>query len=150
MHSYLFWARYTHTQDIYIYASSCTSSTSIKNLISHLGFSFQFLFFGWVWFQKIEVMVDPQSPIPPHLYPQAVQLKLYQAFIFSIPILFSIILFLLFYLFYLKRRASSLTSSSPMVLPVSSIQQPSSHLPSVSVSIGILYMQKYWITHIKK
>ncbi|XP_062074609.1 probable E3 ubiquitin-protein ligase RHA4A [Humulus lupulus] len=49
----------------------------------------------------------PQSPTPPHLYPQALQLKLYQAFIFSIPILFSIILFLLFYLFYLKRRASN-------------------------------------------
>ncbi|CAN8325738.1 unnamed protein product [Cochlearia groenlandica] len=74
-------------------------------------------------------MVDPQTPIPPHLYPQAIQLKLYQAFIFSIPILFSIILFLLFYLFYLKRRASS--SSSPMILPLSSTQQSSSHLPSV-------------------
>lgn len=44
---------------------------------------------------------------PPHQYPQEIQLKLYQAFIFSIPILFSIILFLLFYLFYLKRRANS-------------------------------------------
>ncbi|XP_022157001.1 probable E3 ubiquitin-protein ligase RHA4A [Momordica charantia] len=65
----------------------------------------------------------PQTPAPPHLYPQALQLKLYQAFIFSIPILFSIILFLLFYLFYLKRRASSLSfssSSSPPILPTSS------------------------------
>ncbi|KAG4958216.1 hypothetical protein AAZX31_13G003100 [Glycine max] len=53
---------------------------------------------------------------PPHLYPQELQLKLYQTFIFSIPILFSIILFLLFYLFYLKRRASSL-SSTPHLLP---------------------------------
>ncbi|XP_057810231.1 probable E3 ubiquitin-protein ligase RHA4A [Salvia miltiorrhiza] len=52
-------------------------------------------------------MKSPQSaPSPPHQYPQAIQLKLYQAFIFSIPILFSIILFLLFYLFYLKRRAN--------------------------------------------
>ncbi|KAF3599693.1 hypothetical protein F2Q69_00033889 [Brassica cretica] len=76
-------------------------------------------------------MVDPQTPIPPHLYPQAVQLKLYQAFIFSIPILFSIILFLLFYLFYLKRRASALSSPPPMILPVSSTHQPSSHLTSV-------------------
>ncbi|XP_010266560.1 PREDICTED: probable E3 ubiquitin-protein ligase RHA4A isoform X2 [Nelumbo nucifera] len=50
---------------------------------------------------------------PPHPYPQAIQLKLYQAFIFSIPILFSIILLLLFYLFYLKRRASNLPSSPP-------------------------------------
>ncbi|XP_047324994.1 probable E3 ubiquitin-protein ligase RHA4A [Impatiens glandulifera] len=32
------------------------------------------------------------------------ELRLYQAFIFSIPILFSIILLLLFYVFYLKRR----------------------------------------------
>lgn len=65
----------------------------------------------------------PQTPSPPHLYPQALQLKLYQAFIFSIPILFSIILFLLFYLFYLKRRASSLSSSSsssPPILPTTS------------------------------
>ncbi|KAJ7952170.1 putative Ring finger protein, partial [Quillaja saponaria] len=59
----------------------------------------------------------PQSPsTPPHLYPQALQIKLYQAFIFSIPILFSIILFLLFYLFYLKRRASSLLSPRQIIL----------------------------------
>ncbi|XP_030454141.1 probable E3 ubiquitin-protein ligase RHA4A [Syzygium oleosum] len=67
----------------------------------------------------------PQSPpsSPPHLYPQALQLKLYQAFIFSIPILFSIILFLLFYLFYLKKRASSLSSPRP-ALPISSNRAP--------------------------
>ncbi|XP_048445162.1 RING-H2 finger protein ATL58 isoform X2 [Pyrus x bretschneideri] len=59
----------------------------------------------------------PTSTSNSHLYPQALQLKLYQAFIFSIPILFSIILFLLFYLFYLKRRASALLSSSQPVLP---------------------------------
>ncbi|KAL4592734.1 hypothetical protein LXL04_005738 [Taraxacum kok-saghyz] len=47
-----------------------------------------------------------------HLYSQALQMKLYQAFIFSIPILFSIILFLLFYLFYLKRTFSNTNSSS--------------------------------------
>ncbi|KAL8141566.1 hypothetical protein V2J09_014598 [Rumex salicifolius] len=50
------------------------------------------------------------------LYPQELQIKIYQAFIFSIPILFSVILFLLFYLFYLKRRASDL--SSPPHLPI--------------------------------
>ncbi|XP_073026436.1 probable E3 ubiquitin-protein ligase RHA4A [Primulina eburnea] len=61
-------------------------------------------------------MEEPQTSSPPHQYPQAIQLKLYQAFIFSIPILFSIILFLLFYLFYLKRRASGFSSTSP-VLP---------------------------------
>ncbi|XP_065858992.1 probable E3 ubiquitin-protein ligase RHA4A [Euphorbia lathyris] len=70
----------------------------------------------------------PSSPIPnnsSHLYPQALQLKLYQAFIFSIPILFSIILFLLFYLFYLKRRANSFSSPS-QILPTSSANnQPS-------------------------
>ncbi|KAI4315549.1 hypothetical protein L6164_028346 [Bauhinia variegata] len=58
-------------------------------------------------------MGAPQTAEAPHLYPQELQLKLYQAFIFSIPILFSIILFLLFYLFYLKRRASSQSLSSP-------------------------------------
>lgn len=55
LHSYLFWARCTHTQDIYIYASSCTSSTSIKNLISHLGFSFQFLFLVGFNFKKLKL-----------------------------------------------------------------------------------------------
>ncbi|KAI3421469.1 RING-type domain-containing protein, partial [Psidium guajava] len=67
----------------------------------------------------------PRSPpsSPPHLYPQELQLKLYQAFIFSIPILFSIIVFLLFYLFYLKKRASSL-SSPPAALPISSDRAP--------------------------
>ncbi|KAJ8764951.1 hypothetical protein K2173_010416 [Erythroxylum novogranatense] len=54
-------------------------------------------------------------------YSLQLQLKLYQAFIFSIPILFSIILFLLFYLFYLKRRASTL-SPSPHSGPPSSYQ----------------------------
>ncbi|CAA0841949.1 RING-H2 zinc finger protein RHA4a [Striga hermonthica] len=61
-------------------------------------------------------MSPPQISSPPHQYPQEIQLKLYQAFIFSIPILFSIILFLLFYLFYLKRRASS-ERSAPHLLP---------------------------------
>ncbi|XP_022848885.1 probable E3 ubiquitin-protein ligase RHA4A [Olea europaea var. sylvestris] len=61
-------------------------------------------------------MEGPQSSSPSHQYPQAIQLRLYQAFIFSIPILCSIILFLLFYLFYLKRRASNF-SANPPVLP---------------------------------
>ncbi|KAL6181721.1 hypothetical protein ACLB2K_048370 [Fragaria x ananassa] len=67
-----------------------------------------------------------------HLYPQALQLKLYQAFIFSIPILFSIILFLLFYLFYLKRRASALQSSPPILIRRRSPNQASA--PSQYVS----------------
>ncbi|XP_050377763.1 probable E3 ubiquitin-protein ligase RHA4A [Argentina anserina] len=67
-----------------------------------------------------------------HLYPQALQLKLYQAFIFSIPILFSIILFLLFYLFYLKRRASTLSSSPPILIQRRSHNQASG--PSTYVS----------------
>ena len=76
---------------------------------------------------------------PPHLYPQELQLKLYQAFIFSIPILFSIILFLLFYLFYLKRRASSLSSSSSLI---------SSFSPTLILSIHIMLSdagsRAYW------
>lgn len=58
--------------------------------------------------------ISSSPPTLPHMYSEELQLKLYQAFIFSIPILFSIILFLLFYLFYLKRRASSF---SPHLLP---------------------------------
>ncbi|KAF9616430.1 hypothetical protein IFM89_029684 [Coptis chinensis] len=61
-------------------------------------------------------MGAPQTPNDSHLYPQALQLKLYQAFIFSVPILFSIILLLLFYLFYLKRRRDSNITSSPATL----------------------------------
>ncbi|KAJ7945070.1 putative Ring finger protein [Quillaja saponaria] len=60
--------------------------------------------------------VPESQSTSPHLYRQALQIKLYQAFIFSIPILFSIILFLLFYLFYLKRRASSLMSPRQIIL----------------------------------
>ncbi|XP_027346400.1 probable E3 ubiquitin-protein ligase RHA4A isoform X2 [Abrus precatorius] len=80
--------------------------------------------------RRHKIMSVPQTATspPPHLYPQELQLKLYQAFIFSIPILFSIILFLLFYLFYLKRRASSLSSSSPHLLP-RSIANPSTTTP---------------------
>ncbi|OMO77621.1 putative ring finger protein [Corchorus olitorius] len=67
----------------------------------------------------------------PHLYPQALQLKLYQAFIFSIPILFSIILFLLFYLFYLKRRSANPPNSNLIarqILP--NHHHPTPYLPS--------------------
>ncbi|GER51749.1 RING/U-box superfamily protein [Striga asiatica] len=60
-------------------------------------------------------MSPPQISSPPHQYPQEIQLKLYQAFIFSIPILFSIILFLLFYLFYLKRRAYAERSATHLL-----------------------------------
>ncbi|KAK7358501.1 hypothetical protein VNO77_00430 [Canavalia gladiata] len=78
------------------------------------------------------VMAVPQTPpSSPHLYPQELQLKLYQAFIFSIPILFSIILVLLFYLFYLKRRASSLSSSPPLhILPTTANPQTTYPYPS--------------------
>ncbi|XP_047307072.1 probable E3 ubiquitin-protein ligase RHA4A [Impatiens glandulifera] len=48
------------------------------------------------------------------LYPEEVQLKLYQAFIFSIPILIAIILLLLLYLFYLKRRTTTETHHLPI------------------------------------
>ncbi|KAG5228219.1 hypothetical protein OIU77_022862 [Salix suchowensis] len=80
-------------------------------------------------------MGHPQAPPPPHLYPQQLQLRLYQAFIFSIPILFSIILFLLFYLFYLKRRASSI-SSPPHTIPRSSDQATPYHV-SYICQIGL-------------
>ncbi|XWS22002.1 hypothetical protein CRYUN_Cryun30bG0106100 [Craigia yunnanensis] len=78
--------------------------------------------------RQSQVQNQTQSPTPPHLYPQALQLKLYQAFIFSIPILFSIILFLLFYLFYLKRRTSNL-SIAPPILPTS-LNQATPYLSS--------------------
>lgn len=69
-----------------------------------------------------------------HLYSEAVQMKLYQAFIFSIPILFSVILFLLFYLFYLKRTFSNnnSSSSSSIIHPRNSRNQDPSTLPQCS------------------
>lgn len=88
----------------------------------------------------------PQTPNPPHLYPEALQLKLYQAFIFSIPILFSIILFLLFYLFYLKRRASTPSSTAP-ILP-STMNQAASFLSPVSpinCSLALEFMQLVFV-----
>ncbi|KAK4771436.1 hypothetical protein SAY87_031968 [Trapa incisa] len=79
---------------------------------------------------------DP-TPSSPHLYSQALQLKLYQAFIFSIPILFSIILFLLFYLFYLKRRSNTnpSLSSQPAVARISRRATP--YLPQPCRVMGL-------------
>ncbi|KAD4385084.1 hypothetical protein R6Q59_010791 [Mikania micrantha] len=51
------------------------------------------------------------SQTPSINYHHTLQIRVYEAFIFSIPVLFSIILILLFYLFYLKRRAYSLSSA---------------------------------------
>ncbi|KAE9607645.1 hypothetical protein Lalb_Chr09g0332221 [Lupinus albus] len=87
-------------------------------------------------------MSIPQTPnpSPSHLYPHEIQLKLYQAFIFSIPILFTIILVLLFYLFYLKRRASSLSSPSLHILPQTTYHYPSLRFP--------LSLQTYRLDHL--
>ncbi|XP_071707233.1 probable E3 ubiquitin-protein ligase RHA4A [Rutidosis leptorrhynchoides] len=76
------------------------------------------------------------SGVSSHLYSQALQMKLYQAFIFSIPILFSVILFLLFYLFYLKRTFRSInTPSSASVLH--STTSVNSTLPQYSEMDGL-------------
>ncbi|KAE9597826.1 hypothetical protein Lal_00013935 [Lupinus albus] len=78
------------------------------------------------------LMGVPQTPnpSPSHLYPQEIQIKLYQAFIFSIPILFTIILILLFYLFYLKRRASSFTHPPLHIITSTSNPQTTYSYPS--------------------
>ncbi|PWA51130.1 Zinc finger, RING/FYVE/PHD-type [Artemisia annua] len=74
------------------------------------------------------------SGVNSHLYSQALQMKLYQGFIFSIPVLFSVILFLLFYLFYLKKTFSNSNSSSSSSInhPRNSRNQDSSTLPQFS------------------
>lgn len=78
-----------------------------------------------------------QNPSPPaHLYSQELQLRLYQAFIFSIPILFSIILFLLFYLFYLKRRSSTL-SSPPPILPITLNHHHATSFSPLTAEMGL-------------
>ncbi|KAI3867339.1 hypothetical protein MKW98_001773 [Papaver atlanticum] len=81
-----------------------------------------------------------------HFYPQELQLKLYQAFIFSVPILFSIILLLLFYLFYLKRtrdqasnHPTSLTTTIHSAPRSTSLNnQPTSILPFMSIDVGLI------------
>ncbi|XAR55159.1 hypothetical protein NMG60_11030571 [Bertholletia excelsa] len=62
---------------------------------------------------------QPPTPLP-HPYSQAT--RLYQAFIFPIPIFCFMFLVLLFYLFYLKRRTP--TFSPPLTLPISSHVDP--------------------------
>ncbi|GJR11250.1 probable E3 ubiquitin-protein ligase RHA4A [Tanacetum coccineum] len=76
-------------------------------------------------------MSVPQTPSInyEHPYSHALQIRVYQAFIFSIPILFSIILFLLFYLFYLKRRAYALSSTPSTLVPPSTFNYATSFLP---------------------
>ncbi|KAD5508240.1 hypothetical protein E3N88_15943 [Mikania micrantha] len=71
-----------------------------------------------------------------HLYSQALQMKLYQAFMFSIPILFSIILFLLFYLFYLKKFFNSNNPSSSIFHLRTSRTQDSSTLSQCNEMVG--------------
>ncbi|KAJ4790395.1 RING finger family protein [Rhynchospora pubera] len=44
---------------------------------------------------------------PPYCSAGSTELKLYQAFVFSVPVFFTFILLLLFYLFYLKRRRAN-------------------------------------------
>ncbi|KAF3337794.1 RING-H2 finger protein ATL58-like isoform X1 [Carex littledalei] len=44
---------------------------------------------------------------PPYCSAASTELKLYQAFVFSVPVFFTFILLLLFYLFYLKRRRAN-------------------------------------------
>lgn len=78
---------------------------------------------------------EDEIPPNPNLYPEELQLKLYQAFIFSIPILFSIILFLLFYLFYLKRRANNNMSAHPPRLQQSALHSVSFLSPPWSLGI---------------
>ncbi|MCL7024112.1 hypothetical protein MKW94_027122 [Papaver nudicaule] len=88
-----------------------------------------------------------QNPSSTHFYPQELQLKLYQAFIFSVPILFSIILLLLFYLFYLKRTRES--SNHPSSLPSTTVNstprmnttmnnQPTSILPFMTIDVSLI------------
>ncbi|KAK1408234.1 hypothetical protein QVD17_39870 [Tagetes erecta] len=71
-----------------------------------------------------------------HLYSQALQMKLYQAFIFSIPILFSIILFLLFYLFYLKRTFSNNNPSSSSIFHLGTSRTQDSSILSQCSEMG--------------
>ncbi|KAJ8621825.1 hypothetical protein MRB53_030354 [Persea americana] len=74
----------------------------------------------------------PQTPSS-HPYPPSLQLKLYQSFIFSVPILFTIILFLLFYLFYLKRRRN--TNISPPQLHPRTIDEAT--VLTLPVEVGL-------------
>lgn len=59
-------------------------------------------------------MTDKSSPCSSHCQPPLPELKLYQAFIFSIPILFTLVLLLLFYMLYLRRRRNAWAASQIM------------------------------------
>lgn len=69
----------------------------------------------------------------------AAELKLYQAFIFSVPIFFTFILLLLFYLFYLRRRRVDWSSLRMRTSNSLSSFQSTSEISRVS-SIKILYL----------
>lgn len=109
--------------------SSNQMKSILKTSFSHLGFlqifeSFDlwgnFHFFGWFicitvwwicgvfgsnWKQLIMSYYTPSCcSSPPKSSSVSAELKVYQAFIFSVPIFFTFILLLLFYLFYLRRR----------------------------------------------
>lgn len=65
---------------------------------------------------------------PPSCCSASAELKLYQAFIFSVPIFFTFILLLLFYLFYLRRRRVDWASLRMR----SSMQNDADHASGVS------------------
>ncbi|KAJ9676385.1 hypothetical protein PVL29_025085 [Vitis rotundifolia] len=65
---------------------------------------------------------------PPNCCSASAELKLYQAFIFSVPIFFTFILLLLFYLFYLRRRRVDWASLRMR----SSMQNDADHASGVS------------------
>lgn len=60
-------------------------------------------------------MTDKSSSCSSHCQPPLPELKLYQAFIFSIPILFTLVLLLLFYMLYLRRRRNAWAAAHMMV-----------------------------------
>lgn len=75
------------------------------------------ILWDFVWESLKAVVMSHSSSDPPYCCSSASpELKLYQAFIFSVPIFFTFILLLLFYLFYLRRRRvdwSSLRMRTP-------------------------------------
>jgi len=74
-----------------------------------------------------------EDSMPPNseLYLEEIQLKLYQVCIFSIPVLFPTILFLLFLVFCLKRRANSMLFQHPATQQCEASNQFASFLPLV-------------------
>lgn len=75
------------------------------------------------------------------------QLKLYQAFIFSVPIFFTFILLFFFYLFYLRRRRADWSSLRMRTATIATIDNNNNnyYISTVSPSCIYIYVINFYL-----